>query len=179
MSKITRSKALANARAFLWKEKKTIEAIINLCQLNNDPSDWTAWYDEYGNKLKIYKSKSVGIFQAKNITDNNTDIFQKSKPDHIAFHSSWAMLMHSREVSVLWTVGKDERLRSSFFVEGCWKYNFPSLLSGLDALKLIASNYKKKEYQKLKINKCIHVNNVEINITRLESFGLPLNLSFI
>lgn len=136
---------VASARAFLVNEP--IEEMINLCYLV-PIGDWKTWGDEYGNILKIGENKSLRIYKDFcKVKSCPSDLFLFALPDSIAKFSSWAMLAGE----VLWMVGFDSRLRMMIFDGKIWLGNFPPLLSGIDALKVISQRYIDNEPGKVAI----------------------------
>jgi len=149
--------AIKNAKASL-KDGDTFESIVKMCCLK--PIDgWHNWQDKGNNLLKIHKNNSIHIYPAKQHLVVKKDY--KVRPDIIANSSSWAMMAFGldtfgNEASLVWFIGKDGKLKLSFFVEECWVENYFPLLSGIDILKLI---YKEKEYifKKVKIPKIMNL----------------------
>lgn len=146
-------KSLASAKAFLPFDD-TFEYIVKLCRLRPNPSDWTVWFDDDGNKLKICKNKSLQIYPRKiKRTIISTDLFYQSRPGHIVQHSEWFAAIKGvddsqNKVGYVWFIGHDKRMRAAYFVSTSdnnqleWVHNYPPLLSGIKPIRNLINLYK-------------------------------------
>jgi len=133
-----KSSALASAKAFLKDPKFSILADIALLE---HKGSWRVWEDIDGNRLRIQKNKAVKVYPSNRTAQSTKDIFRKAHPSLIAKNSYWVLIIRAKDKSIMSFLGDDGVLRASLFEKKVWKYNFPVLLLGVQALRYISSGY--------------------------------------
>lgn len=131
---------IASARAAAGEN---VEIIIRICRLKPDkPNDWSVWFDEGGNRLRIRTDRKARIYPAKNPEEPLTteDIYRKARPRQIAKYSRWGLILHGLDAkSLALLLGADDRLRLVYFEQGRWAGNRYPLEAGIRTLNIVAA----------------------------------------
>lgn len=167
---LNRRQSIVSVRSFL-EEERALDTVIKICHLYPDPNDWKIWYDDCENKVEFRKNKKPKI--TRSFLDYKTkDIYFKSKPWHIAKISSWFLLLVGKnkldqEITIIYFLGRDYRLRACIFSNGEWLGNISPIFTDFNVLKLIAKNINNKKISRVRINKCLYKGK---RLTKLKCF---------
>jgi hypothetical protein len=162
-----KSQALASARAFLHFP---FDILVDMLSLEPH-EDWHGWQDSDGNRLRILKNGRVNVYPSKQATNKTTDVFRKAKPELIARHSYWGMLLSGKD-NILIFLGNDGRVRCSYFKNNIWYKNLSPLLLGFDIIRYIVYGYLETNTVQIKPPKISYPH--DIGIEEAWAFGFPI-----